>query len=166
MKYRTRRYFTDSDKVLMWDRWQKGDSLHAIARLFDRSHGAIARVLARTGGIRPPQRTRSRRSLTLAEREEISRGVVAGLSLRCIAASLGRAPSTISREINRNGGRQPYRSNKAEQAAWDRAHRPKTCKLAQNRALAFIVAERLQLEWSPWQKDFSSSGHRGRLQAG
>ena len=151
MKYRTRRFFTEADKVLMWDHWQKGDSLHAIARLFDRSHGAIGRVLARTGGIRPPQRTRSQRSLTLAEREEISRGVVVGQSLRTIAGSLGRAPSTVSREINRNGGRQQYRANKADQAAWDQAHRAKTCKLAQNRALAFIVAEKLQLEWSPRQ---------------
>ena len=151
MKYRTRRFFTETDKVLMWDHWQKGDSLHAIARLFDRSHGAIAGVLARTGGIRPPQRTRSQRSLTLAEREEISRGVVVGQSLRTIAALLDRAPSTVSREINRNGGRQQYRANKADQAAWDRAHRAKTCKLAKNRALAFIVAEKLQLEWSPRQ---------------
>jgi IS30 family transposase len=151
MKYRTRRFFTEADKVLMWDHWQKGDSLHAIARLFDRSHGAIARVLARTGGIRPPQRTRSQRSLTLAEREEISRGVVVGQSLRTIAASLGRAPSTVSREINRNGGRQRYRANKADQAAWDQAHRAKTCKLAQNRALARIVARKLTSRWSPWQ---------------
>jgi IS30 family transposase len=151
MKYRTRRYFTESDKALMWDHWQKGDSLHAIARLFDSSHSAIAGVFSKTGGIRPPQRQRSQRALTLAEREEISRGVATGQSLRSIAASLGRAPSTVSREVNRNGGRQPYRANKAEQAAWDRAHRPKTCKLAQNCALAFIVAEKLQLEWSPRQ---------------
>ena len=135
----------------MWDRWQKGDSLHAIARLFDTSHSAIAGVFSKTGGVRPPQRRRSRMALTLAEREEISRGVAAGRSLRWIAVSLGRAPSTVSREIKRNGGRQPYRANKAEQAAWDRAHRPKTCKLAQNRALAIIVAEKLQLEWSPRQ---------------
>ena len=151
MKYRTRRYFTQSDKTLMWDRWQKGDSLHAIARLFDTSHSAVAGVFSKTGGVRPPQRRRSRMALTLAEREEISRGVATGQSLRWIAASLGRAPSTVSREVNRNGGRQPYRANKAEQAAWDRAHRPKTCKLAENRALAFIVAEKLQLEWSPRQ---------------
>jgi IS30 family transposase len=151
MKYRTRRYFTESDKALMWDHWQKGDSVHAIARLFDSSHSAIAGVFSKTGGIRPAQRQRSQRALTLAEREEISRGVATGQSLRSIAASLGRAPSTVSREVNRNGGRQPYRANKAEQAAWDRAHRPKTCKLAQNCALAFIVAEKLQLEWSPRQ---------------
>jgi len=151
MKYKTRRYFTESDKVLMWDRWQKGDSLHAIARLFDSSHSAISGVFSKTGGIRPRPRERSQRALTLAEREEISRGVATGQSLRCIAASLGRAPSTVSREVNRNGGRRTYRANKAEQAAWDRAHRPKTCKLAQNRALALIVAEKLQLEWSPRQ---------------
>ena len=151
MKYRPRIYYTETDKALMWDRWQKGDSLHSIAGLFDRNHGSIAGILARTGGIRPPQRRRSRRALRQSEREEISRGVVAGQSLRSIAASLGRAPSTVSREINRNGGRRDYRASKAEQAAWDRAHRPKTCKLAENRALARIVASKLQLEWAPRQ---------------
>ncbi len=151
MKYRTRRYFTESDKVLMWDLWQKGESLHTIARLLGRSHGSIRGVLCRTGGIRPPQRHCSRRALTLAEREEISRGVAAGQSLRTIAASLRRAPSTVSREIKRNGGRRHYRANKADKAAWERAHRPKTCKLAQNRALARIVARKLQCRWSPRQ---------------
>ncbi len=151
MKYRPRNYYTETDKALMWDRWQKGDSLHSIARLFDRSHGSIAGILARTGGIRPPQRRRSQLTLTLSEREEISRGVVAGLSLRSIAASLGRAASTVSREIKRNGGRRRYRANSADQVAWDRAHRPKTCKLVQNRALARIVAEKLQLQWAPRQ---------------
>ncbi len=151
MKQRPRIYYTEANKSLMWDRWQKGESLNSIAKLFDRHHSAIQGILSRSGGIRPPQRRRSRRTLTLAEREEISRGVVAGLSLRSIAASLGRAPSTISREINRNGGRRQYRASNADQAAWDRAHRPKTCKLAQNRALAHIVAEKLQLQWSPRQ---------------
>ena len=151
MKYRPRIYYTETDKALMWDRWQKGDSLHAIARLFDRSHGLIAGILSRTGGIRPPQKKRSRLALTMSEREEISRGVVAGHSLRSIAASLGRAPSTVSREVNRNGGRGCYRASRADQSAWNRAHRPKTCKLAQNRALARIVASKLQLEWSPEQ---------------
>ena len=151
MKYRSRIYYTETDKALMWDRWQKGDSLHSIARLFDRSHGSIAGILARTGGIRPPQRRRSRRALTLSEREEISRGVVVGQSMRSIATSLGRAPSTVSREINRNGGRRGYRASSAEQAAWDRAHRAKTCKLVQNRALARIVASKLQLQWAPRQ---------------
>jgi len=151
MKQRPRIYYTETDKALMWDRWQKGESLNAIARLFDRHHSAIRGILARTGGIRPPQRTRSRLALTLIEREEISRGIVAGHSIRSIAMSLGRAPSTISREIRRNGGRCRYRANMADQTAWDRVHRPKTCKLAHNRALARIVAKKLQLEWSPRQ---------------
>ena len=151
MKYRTRVLYTETDKAFMWDRWRKGDSLNAIGRLLGRRHGSIARVLSRTGGIQPARKTRSCRVLSLAEREEISRGVVAGRSLRSIAAQLNRAPSTISREINRNGGRRDYRANRADQAAWDRAHRPKTCKLANNRALADIVAEKLQLQWSPRQ---------------
>ena len=86
-KYRQRIYYTETDKALMRDRWQQGDSLEKIAQLFDRTHGSVARILRRTGGIRPPQRARSRRMLSLAEREEISRGVVAGRSLRAIAAS-------------------------------------------------------------------------------
>ena len=151
MKYRPRIYYTETQKTLMWDRWQKGDSLHSIARLFDRSHGSIAGILSRTGGIRPPQRRRWRRALTLSEREEISRGVVTGQSLRSIALSLGRAPSTVSREINRNGGRRHYRASKADQCAWDRAHRPKTCRLVENRALARIVASKLNKRWSPEQ---------------
>jgi IS30 family transposase len=90
-------------------------------------------------------------ALTLVEREEISRSVVAGHTIRSMAVSLGRAPSTISREIRRNGGRRGYRASEADQAAWDRARRPKSCRLVQNRALARIVAEKLQLEWSPEQ---------------
>ena len=151
MKQRPRIYYTETDKSLMWDRWQKGESLNSIARLFDRHHSAIQGILSRTGGIRPPQRTRSQRALTLAEREEISRSVIVGQSLRSIAASLGRAPSTVSREVNRNGGRRRYRASAADQCAWDRAHRAKTCKLVDNRALARIVASKLQLEWSPEQ---------------
>ena len=151
MTRKPRIHYTETDKALMWDRWRKGDSLEKIAQLFDRTHSSVGCIFRRTGGIRPPKRTRSRRALSLAEREEISRGVVAGRSLRSIAAALNRAPSTISREINRNGGRQDYRANVADKAAWDRAHRPKTCKLARNRALARIVASKLQLEWSPRQ---------------
>jgi IS30 family transposase len=143
MKYPTRIYYTETDRAEMWDRWQKGESLNSIARLFGRSHSSIQGVLARTGGIRPLQRRRAHRTLTLAEREEISRGLVAGQSFCSIAASLERAPSTVSREVKRNGGRRQYRACKADQAAWDRAHRPKTCKLAQNRELARIVAEKL-----------------------
>jgi IS30 family transposase len=151
MKYRPRIYYTETDKALMWDRWQKGDSLHAIARLFDRNHGAIGGILGRTGGIRPPPRKRSRLALTLSEREEISRGVVSDESIHVIAASLGRAPSTVSREISRNGGRRSYRAHHADKSAWDQAHRPKVCKLVRNRPLARIVASKLQLEWSPQQ---------------
>ena len=151
MKRQPRIYYTETDKALMWDRWQKGESLHSIARLFGRHHSAIQGILSRTGGIRPPQRHRSQRELTLAEREEISRGVMVGQSFHSIAALLGRAPSTVSREVKRNGGRREYRANKAEQAAWDRAHRPKTCKLKANPVLARIVASKLQMEWSPDQ---------------
>lgn len=151
MKYRTRIYYTDEQKALMWERWQKGDSLNEIGRLFDRKHTSVQRILSETGGIRPAPRKRSQLALTLAEREEISRALVAGHSIRSIATSLGRAPSTVSREIERNGGRSRYRANQAEQAAWDRAHRPKICKLVENRALARIVANKLQLEWSPEQ---------------
>ena len=151
MKYRSRIYYSAEQKNLMWDRWQAGDSLHEIARLFDRSHGSVAGILRKTGGIRPRPRSRSRLSLTLAEREEVSRGMVAGQSLRSIAVSLGRAPSTVSREINRNGGRQHYRANVADKEAWNRALRPKTCKLVHNRALAGIVAKKLRGLWSPEQ---------------
>jgi IS30 family transposase len=135
----------------MWDRWQKGDSLQQIAQLFNRNHSSVQGILAQTGGIRPSQRCRSRLALTLAEREEISRAVVAGQSIRSIAMKLGRAPSTVSREIKRNGGQECYRASQADQATWDRASRPKTCKLVENRALARVVAGRLQLQWSPEQ---------------
>ncbi len=149
--YRSRYHFTEADKSLMWDRWQQGDSTHKVARLLGSSHSSIQRHLIQTGGIRPTPRKRSVLALTLAEREEISRGIVADRSLRSIAASLGRAPSTISREINRNGGRRRYRANLANKAAWERAHRPKTCKLVANRALARRVAKQMQIGWSPQQ---------------
>ena len=151
MNRKPRIYYTESQKVLMWEHWQKGDSLQQIAQLFDRNHSSIERILAETGGIRPAPRRRSRLALTLAEREEISRAIATGESIRSIAKSLGRAPSTISREINRNGGEERYRAAQAEQAAWERARRPKTCKLVVNRTLARMVAARLRLRWSPEQ---------------
>ena len=135
----------------MWDRWQKGETLGSIARLFDRHHSSIEGIIVESGGIRPAPRHRASRCLSLAEREEISRGIAIGLSLRTIAASLNRAPSTISREISRNGGLDKYRASQADKAAWDRAHRPKICKLVEHRSLARIVARKLQLEWSPEQ---------------
>lgn len=151
MKQRPRIYYTDSQKALMWERWRRGESQQQIAQLFDRNHSSIQRILAETGGIQPRARCRSRHALSLAEREEISRGLVAGNSIRSIAASLSRAPSTISREIRRNGGRTQYRANQADQLAWDRALRPKSCKLAENRGLAHRVANKLRRWWSPEQ---------------
>ena len=151
MKQRTRIYYSESDRALMWDRWQRGDSLHAIARLFDRGHSSVQRIFGETGGIRPPPRRRSRLALSLSEREEISRGVVAGHSIRSMAMLLGRSPSTVSREINRNGGRRCYRAGEADQAAWRRALRPKRCKLVERRTLARLVASKLKQSWSPEQ---------------
>ena len=151
MKRRPKIYYTEEQKALMWDRWKQGESLGSIARLFDRHHPSIERIIREHGGIRPPERRRSPSALTPAEREEISRGLVTGCSIRSIAVMLGRAPSTISREIKRNGGQRGYRANQADQAAWDRARRPKTCKLTDNRGLARIVSSKLQLEWSPEQ---------------
>jgi IS30 family transposase len=151
MKQRARRYFTQPEMEDVWDRWENGKSLNSIARSLERGHSAVQGMLARTGGIRPAPKRRSCLALTFAEREEISRGIAAGLTIRAIAAQLGRAPSTVSREINRNGCRRWYRANKADAAAWQRAHRPKTCKLARNPALARIVAEKLIGLWSPRQ---------------
>lgn len=151
MKQRTRIYYSDEQKSIMWDRWQKGDSLNNIARLFDRNHSSISGILSLTGGIRPPKRTRSSLALSLSEREEISRGVASHESLRSIAYRLGRAPSTISREVKRNDGDQQYRATQADQAAWDRARRPKRCKLSGNSVLIQAIADKLQLNWSPEQ---------------
>ena len=151
MERRPRIYYSASQRALIWERWRKGETLHQIARSFDRFHSSIQRIVAETGGIRPTERRRSRWALSLPEREEISRAVVAGHSLRSIAGSLGRAPSTISREIRRHGGLGGYRANRADQAAWARAGRPKACKLVQNPALARIVASKLHRNWSPEQ---------------
>jgi IS30 family transposase len=151
MKQRRRIYYTEADKALMWERWRQGESLQTIAELFDRNHSTIGGILSRTGGIRPSARHRSVLALKLSEREEISRGVIAGRSMRTIARALGRAPSSVSREIRRNGGWQAYRASEADESAWRRARRPKRCKLAQNRALARLVAEKLRLQWSPYQ---------------
>jgi len=151
MSRRKRRWYTAAEKSDMWDRWQRGESLNAIARAFETSHSAISKNFGRFGGIRPSSQQRSRLSLTLSEREEISRGIVVGHSLRTIAGQLGRAPSTISREISRNGGLKRYRANQADTAAWDRAYRPKPCKLAGNLQLGRIIARKHQCHWSPEQ---------------
>ena len=151
MKQRPRVYYSDEQKAIMWDRWKKGDSLQDIARLFDRNHSSISGILSVTGGIRPPQRLRSHLALSLSEREEISRGVASQESFRSIAHRLGRSPSTISREIKRNDGYQQYRATQADQAAWDRAKRPKLCKLSGNQDLIKTITCKLQSNWSPQQ---------------
>jgi IS30 family transposase len=151
MRQRARIYYTAKQKSVMWDRWKKGDTLHDIGRLFDRGHSSIQGILRETGGIRPRERKRSCLSLTLSEREVISRGLAMSLSLRRIASQLSRSPSTISREINRNGGYDCYRACAAEEAAWQRALRPKKCKLVGRPDLVRELARKLQRQWSPQQ---------------
>jgi IS30 family transposase len=151
MTKRRRRMFTAAESAEVWDRWQRGEGLNLIGRVFDRSSGAIFQHLKPHGGIRPAPRRRSRRVLGTDEREEISRGVAAGVSLRSIATSLHRAPSTISRELRRNGGRRRYRATAADSQAWDRALRPKLCKLARHEELRQLVAAKLSENWSPEQ---------------
>ena len=119
MKYRTQTYYTAERKAEMWDRWQRGETINSIGRAFDRGHSSIAGQFERVGGIRPPSRRQSRLALTLSEREELSRGIAVGFSLRAIARQLKRAPSTICREISRNADLKYYRASQADQAAWD-----------------------------------------------
>jgi len=151
MKYRRRVFFTDKQKSEIWDRWQRGESMSSIGRGFDRASSSIYPLLARTGGIRPPDRVRSRLALTLDEREEISRGISMKQSLRMIARQLSRAPSTISREVRRNGGPAGYRAAASDQAAWVSALRPKMCKLACHPILTREVSAKLRRKWSPEQ---------------
>ena len=151
MAYRKRVFFTDKQKADIWDRWQRGESMSSIGRVFDRGTSSIYPLLERAGGIRPPARTRSRLALTLDEREEISRSLVAQLSLRSIARKLHRAPSTISREVRRNGGIKQYRAVVSDAKAWDRAHRPKPCKLVGNDYLCRMISTKLHRKWSPQQ---------------
>ena len=151
MARRPRSQFSAADHALMWEGWSRGETLQEIAKRFDRHHTSVRGVLARSGGIRPRERGRSSLALTLSEREEISRGMVKGRSIRSIAAALKRAASTVSREIRRNGGSDDYRASRADQAAWDRARRPKVCKLVHNPALGNRVTSKLSLKWSPEQ---------------
>jgi IS30 family transposase len=151
MKQRQRIYYSAAQRSEIWDRWQLGESMSSIGRRFDRQSSSIFSVLSPSGGIRPAERRRSGRSLSLSEREEISRGLVAGRSLRAIAVQLGRAPSTISREVGRGGGRERYRGTVSDQAAWDRALRPKLCKLACHPGLRRTVSRKLRRSWSPEQ---------------
>jgi IS30 family transposase len=151
MEQRFRRGFTAAEKTELWDRWQRGESLKGIGRAFGKPSSSIYFQVAPHGGIRPAARHRSRLALALSEREEISRGITAHRSARSIAKVLGRSPSTVSREISRNGGYDRYRAALADENAWIRARRPKRCKLASNRGLRQVVVRKLGLNWAPEQ---------------
>ena len=143
--------FTAAQSAELWERWRRGESLKAIGREFGKPSSSIFARLKPTGGITPLPRRRSVRVLSLAEREEISRGLVSGQSMRVIAAGLGRAASTVSREIRRNGGARRYRAAAADKRAWKQALRPKPCKLALNGRLRQAVVTKLKRHWSPEQ---------------
>ncbi|SHH28800.1 IS30 family transposase [Bradyrhizobium erythrophlei] len=151
MEQRFRRGFTTAEKTELWDRWQRGESLKGIGRAFGKPSSSIYFQVAPHGGIRPAARHRSRLALALSEREEISRGITAHRSARSIAKMLGRSPSTVSREISRNGGYDRYRAALADDQAWARARRPKRCKLATNPGLRQAVTSKLRLNWAPEQ---------------
>jgi len=140
-----------AQKAELWQRWTQGQSLSEIGRALGKHAGSIHGVVSSNGGYIPPVRRRSRWTLTLAEREEISRGLATARSIRQIAATLGRAPSTVSREIHRHGGAHAYRSAEADRQAWAHTRRPKSCRLTISPLLQQIVASKLALEWSPAQ---------------
>jgi IS30 family transposase len=140
-----------SQKVELWQRWKDGQSLSDIGCALNKHAASIYGIVAQSGGIVPATRSRSRLALTLQEREEISRGLAADWSIRHIALELGRSPSTVSREIERHGGRDKYRAGNADKCAWNLAKRPKQCLLARNEKLQRTVAAKLQLNWSPEQ---------------
>jgi IS30 family transposase len=139
------------EKCDVWSRWKAGQTLHEIGRAYGKPHTSIRAVLLPRGGIPPVARRRSRLALTLAEREDISRGIASGWSIREIARCLDRAASTVSREVTRHGGRPAYRAHDADQQAWQAASRPKRCLFAVNRKLRDIVASKLIRDWSPEQ---------------
>ena len=151
MVARTRRKYTAKERRELWERWKRGESISEIGRALARAPGTIHCTIGEHGGVPPRERRRSRLKLTTTEREEISRGVAAGESARRIAARLGRAPSTITRELGGNGSRRRYRAADADRHAWERARRPQRCKLARNRVLAGLVAVKLEQDWSPQQ---------------
>src|SRR6202167_5948105 len=140
-----------AQRTEVWRRWKAGESLHRIGRAFDRPHTSIHCLLSHHGGIVPPVRWRSVLVLTAVEREDISRGIASGSSIRDIAKDLQRAASTVSREVARHGGRPLYRATEADQKAWESALRPKRCLLALHLRLQEIVAGKLILDWSPEQ---------------
>jgi IS30 family transposase len=142
---------SEARKKELWERWKAGESISDISRALKKPPGSIHGMLKATGGIAPLRRRRPCWALTLAEREEISRGLASGDSMRAIAARLGRATSTVSREVQRNGGRGCYRAAKADERSWQRARRPKRCLLSVNDRLRELVAEKLKEDWSPQQ---------------
>jgi IS30 family transposase len=142
---------SSAQRADMWSRWKAGQSLNAIGRALGKDKQVIHFLLARHGGIAPPVRRRSRRALTLAEREDISRGIASGCSMRVIAQHVSRASSTVSREVARHGGRAQYRANQADSQAWQSALRPKVCRLALREKLRTLVASKLMQDWSPEQ---------------
>ena len=151
MKQRRRIYYSAVQRSEIWDRWQAGESMSSIGRLFDRESSSVFSVISPTGGIRPAVRHRAKQALTLSEREEISRWLGMRRSLRSIARHLGRSASTVSREVSRNGGAEHYRAARSDEAAWDRARRPKLCKLACHPCLRRTVSTGLRRQWSPEQ---------------
>src|SRR6476469_1765231 len=151
MKQRRRIYYSAVQRSEIWDRWAAGEPMSSIGRRFDRESSSVFSVISPTGGIRPPDRHRAKQALSLTEREEISRGLSRQCSLRLIARQLGRSVSTVSREVSRNGGADRYRAAGSDQAAWDRARRPKLCKLACHPFLRRTVSIGLRRQWSPEQ---------------
>jgi transposase, IS30 family len=148
---RKRRLFTPDERRELWTRWKKGETLVSIGRSLARHPGSVHDVIRAHGGMTPKERTRSPRFLQLGEREEISRGIASGESVRGIAHRLERAPSTISREIRRHAGSTKYRALEADALAWEQARRPKRCLLSAQSHLRSVVASKLRLDWSPQQ---------------
>jgi IS30 family transposase len=142
---------SEHEQERVWELWGEGTSLRAVARKLCARPEYVRRYVTSTGGVQPAPRKRSKRCLAKHEREEISRGLARGESCRAIAAVIGRTHTTVSREVDRNGGRERYRAHDADEAAWGRARRPKSSKLAVNSRLREVVEERLELEWSPEQ---------------
>ena len=151
MARKNRRSLPEAVRQDIWQRWKAGESLSDIGRAVGKVPGSIHHVIAENGGVMPRFRQRSKRHLSLTEREDISRGLVVGDSLRKIAEQLGRAPSTISREVARHGGKRDYRAVHANERAWENARRPKRCLLAMNLKLRQVVIDKLELDWSPEQ---------------
>jgi IS30 family transposase len=147
----SKRSFTEHQQNAIWSLWSQGKSLSEIGRQLNKHAGSIFCFLQKSGGIKPVKPIRSKRALTLFEREEISRGLSANLSIRSIAQSLNRSPSTISREIKRNGGITKYRAISADKQTWIRAKRPKKSKLQINIGLNDIITDKLSNKWSPEQ---------------